>query len=93
MILGTWFIDLIPDEKEHMKIKLTDVFQSKFSLISSNLFELGKCCRRTISTPTVCNDFKWDFGHIKSLAGQVKLYAWLIVPTHVVTENVSDEES
>ena len=33
------------------------------------------------------------FGHIKSLAGQGKLYMWLIVLIHVLTENVSDEES
>ena len=31
--------------------------------------------------------------HIKSLAGQGKLYMWLIVLIHVLTENVSDEES
>ena len=94
IILGTWFIDLFPDEKEEdIKMKLTDVFQSKFPLISLNLFEFVKCCRRTISAPTVCNNFKWDFGHIKSLAGQGKLYVRLIVPTHVVTENVSDQES
>ena len=74
MILGTWFIDLFPDEKgEDIKMKLTDVFQSKFPLISSNLFEFVKCCRRTISAPTVCNNFKWDFGHIKSYAGPGKL--------------------
>ena len=42
-------------------MKLTDVFQSKFPLIPSNLFEFVKCCRRTISAPTVSNDFKWDF--------------------------------
>ena len=73
-------------------MKLTDVFQSTFPLISSNLFEFVKCCWITISAPTVCNDFKCDFGHIKSLAGQGKLYARLTVPTHVVTENVCDEE-
>ena len=33
------------------------------------------------------------FGHIKSLAGQGKLYMWLIVLIHVLTENISDEES
>ena len=33
------------------------------------------------------------FGHIKSLAGQGKLYMWLIVLIHVLTENVSDKES
>ena len=33
------------------------------------------------------------FGHIKSLAGQGKLYMWLIVLIHVLIENVSDEES
>ena len=74
-------------------MKLTDVFQSKFPLISSNLFEFVKCCRRIISAPTVGNNFKWDFGHIKSLAGQGKLYVWLIEPTHVVTENVSDKKA
>ena len=85
---------MFPDEKEEdIKMKLTDVFRNKFPLISSNLFEFVKCCKRTISAPTVCNDFKWDFGQIKSLAGQGKLYVRLIVPTHVVTENVSDEES
>ena len=61
------------------------------------MFEFVKCCGRTISVPTVSNDFKWDFGHIKSAAGQGKLYGplyvRLIVSTHVVTENVSDEES
>ena len=40
MILGTWFIDLFLDEKEEdVKMKLTDVFQSKFPPISSNFFE------------------------------------------------------
>ena len=93
MILGTWFIDLFPDEKEEdIKMKLTDVFQSKFALISSNLFEFVKCCKRTISAPTVCNNFKWDFGYIKSLAGQEELCVRLIVPTNAVKENVSDEE-
>ena len=33
------------------------------------------------------------FGHIKSLAGQGKLYMWLIVLIHVLTENISGEES
>ena len=55
MILGTWFIDMFPED---IKMKLTDVFQSKLALISSNLFEFEKCCKRTISAPTVCNNFK-----------------------------------
>ena len=93
MTLGTWFLDLFPDEKEDITMKLTDVFQSNIPLISSNLFEFVKSCRRSISTPTACNDFRWDFGHIKSLPGQGKVYVRFIVPTHVVTENVSDEES
>ena len=94
MLLGTWFIDLFPDEKEEdIKMNLSDVFQSIFPLISSNLFEFVKCCRRNISVSAVWNDFKWYFGHIKSHAVQGKLYVRLIVPTHVVTENVSDEES
>ena len=91
MTLGTWFLDLFPDEKEEdITMKLTDVFQSNIPLISSHLFELVKSCRRSISTPTVCNDFRWDFGHIKSLPGQGKVYVRSIVPTNVVTENVSD---
>ena len=40
MILGTWFIDLFPEEKEKdINMKLVDIFQSKFPLILSNLFE------------------------------------------------------
>ena len=63
------------------------------SLWFQDFFEFVKCCRISISAPTVCNNFRWDFGHIRSLAGQGKLYVQLIVTTHVVTENVSDEES
>ena len=43
MIVGTWYIDWFPDEKEEdIKMKLTDVFQRKFPLISSNLLEFVK---------------------------------------------------
>ena len=38
---GNLFTDLLSEEKEDVKIKLpVDVFQSKFPLISSNLFEV-----------------------------------------------------
>ena len=88
------FIDQFPDEKgEDIKMKVIDVLQRKFPPISSNLFEFGKCCRKTISALTVCNDFKWDFGYIKSLAGQGKLFMRLVVPTHVVIEKVNHEEN
>lgn len=43
MIVGTWFIDWFPDEKEEdIKMKLIDVFQRKLPLISSNLLEFVK---------------------------------------------------
>ena len=74
-------------------MKLADVLQSKLSLISSNFFEFVKSFMRTISAPTVWNNFRWDFVNIKSLAEQRKLYVRLILPSHVVTKNVSDEES
>ena len=94
IILRTWFIDLFLDEKEEsIKMKLADVLQSKLSLISSNFFEFVKSFMRTISAPTVWNNFRWDFVNIKSLAEQRKLYVRLILPSHVVTKNVSDEES
>lgn len=80
----------------HLKIKLdVDVFQGNFLLISSNLFEFVKCYKRTISASTGSNNFKWDFGHTKSLAGEEKLYMMrgLLYQSHVVIEHFSDEES
>ena len=79
MIPGTWFIDFFLDEKEEdINMKLSDAFQSKFPLISSNLFEFVNWSRKTISVPTVCNDLKWDFGHIRSLSGEGKLMCGLL---------------
>ena len=76
VLWSKYFIDLFPEEKEEdIETKLANVFQSKFPLISSNFFEYVKCCRRTIPSPTVCNDFKWNFGHIKSHAGPGKCAA------------------
>ena len=58
MILGTWFIDLFPEEKEKdINMKLVDIFQSKFPLILSNLFEFSV----RISAIVIGNTSKLDF--------------------------------
>ena len=58
MILGTWFIDLFPEEKEKdINMKLVDIFQSKFPLILSNSFKFSV----RISVIVIGNTSKCDF--------------------------------
>ena len=71
MVVGTYYIDIFPDDTEKViRKKLVDLFKKKLPLISENVFEFVKCNRATISDAEVTEDFNWNYTHVKALVGQ-----------------------
>ena len=68
MLVGTYYIDIFPDDTEKViRKKLVDLFKKKLPLISENVFEFVKCNRDTISDAEVTEDFNSNYTHIKTL--------------------------
>ena len=92
MVVGTYYIDIFPDDTEKVIRKnLVDLFKKKLPLISENVFEFVKCNRATISDAEVTEDFNWNYTHLKALVGQGRLYARLIIPAYTLEYNSNSD--
>ena len=93
MVIGTYYIDIFPDDTEKViRKKLVDLFKKKLPLISENVFEFVKCNRATISDAEVTEESNWNYTHIKALVGQGKLCTRLIIPAYTL-EYKSDSDA
>ena len=71
--------DLISNHKEQdIRGELEAVFSRKFPSITRHDFEFVKRNRNVISTPVVKEGHQWDFGHVKHLSGNGRLYVRLV---------------
>ena len=85
LILENFYLDVKSDDNEQIiRENLNNLFSKKFPLITPRMFNFMKCCRTVLTDPGVSDSFEWDFRHLKSLAGQRKLYVQLIVPSSLI---------
>ena len=93
MVVGTYYIDIFPDDTEKViRKKLVDLFKKKLPLISENVFEFVKCNRATISDAEVTEDFNWNYIHIKAVVSQGRRYTRLIPAYTLEYKSDSDSE-
>ena len=77
-VLFSGTVDLMTDDSEEsLRYKICEVLSTRLPRLEESDFDLVKVSRKTISTPVCSQDQKWDFAHVKVIAGQGKLYVRL----------------
>ena len=94
LVLLKGYVSLNPDDScEQIKESITDLFRTKYKLLSADDFEYVKRDRSKLSCPLTHPGFKWDFQSLKSLWGQGKLYCRIKVDCkNLVGEKVEDDK-
>lgn len=79
MVLLKGEFDLVSNHtEEEIRRELEAVFSRKFPNICMYDFEFVKRERNVVSTPVVKESHKWDYGHVKHLCGNGRLYVRLL---------------
>jgi len=80
------------DTESDIKKGLTKIFKIKFPLIGASDFIFVKRTKNVLSTPSVCEDFEWNFEAVRTLAGQGKLYCRLQTDPKILLYDNDDED-
>ena len=92
-VLFSGTVDLMTDDSEEsLRYKICEVLSTRLPRLEESDFDLVKVSRKTISTPVCSQDQKWDFAHVKVIAGQGKLYVRLNKPKEQLTTGKKLEE-
>lgn len=94
-VLFSGTVDLMTnDTEESLRCKVCEVLSIRLARIQEFDFDFVKVSRKTVSTPVCSQGQKWDFTHVKVIAGQGKLYVRLNKPKdQLITKKVDKDES
>ena len=85
-------MDLKSDQNEGaIRGELQTVFEKRYPGIGLCDFEFVKRERNMISTPTVKDNYTWDFSHVNHLCGNGRLYVRLITDIDEISGKARDK--